>query len=67
MKTFQEFLEQAGSPSMSAKQQMNIQLASKRSEQRMRQGFWRQREMIRTKHRQDSEMHNDLERRHAIP
>jgi hypothetical protein len=67
MKTFQEFLEQAGSPSMSAKQQMNIQLASKRSEQRMRQGFWRQREMIRTKHHQDAEMHNDLERRHAIP
>jgi hypothetical protein len=67
MKTFQEFLEQAGSPSMSAKQQMNIQLASKRSEQRMRQGFWRQREMIRTKHRQDAEMHSDLERRHSLP
>ena len=67
MKTFQEFLEQAGSPSMSAKQQMNIKLASRRADQRMRQGFWRQREVIRTKHRQDSEMHNDLERRHAIP
>lgn len=67
MKTFQEFLEQAGSPSMSAKQDMYRSLALTRANQRIRQGFWRQRDAIRNKHRQDSEMHNDLERRRALP
>ena len=67
MKTFQQFLEQAGSPSMQAKKEMSNKLTFQRSVQRMRQGYWRQREAIRTKHRQDSEMHNDLERRHILP
>ncbi len=67
MKTLQEFLEQAGSPTMAAHQKMYNQLATKRAEQRIRQGFWRQRDVIRTKHRQDAEMHNDLERRHSLP
>ena len=67
MKTFKEFLEQAGSPSMSAKQQMYKSLALTRANQRIRQGFWRQRETLRTKHRQDAEMHNDLERLHGAP
>jgi len=67
MKTFQEFLEQAGSPSMSAKKVMQNQLAFERSKQRMKQTYWRQRDAIRTKHRQDAEMHNDMERRHQLP
>jgi hypothetical protein len=67
MKTFQEFLEQSGSPSMSAKKVMQNQLAFERSKQRMNQTYWRQRDAIRTKHRQDAEMHNDMERRHQLP
>lgn len=67
MKTFQEFLEQAIPPSMQAKKQLSLDLAKERATQRIKQGFWRQRDVIRTKHRQDSEMHNDLERRHALP
>ena len=67
MKTFQEFLEQAGSPSMQRKKEMATNLNYQRSVQRMKQGFWRQREAIRTKHSQDAEMHTDLERRHALP
>lgn len=67
MKTFQEFLEQAGSPTMSSKQQMYKQLAMSRAKERIHQGFWRQRDVLRTKHRQDREMHDDLERRHALP
>jgi len=67
MKTFQEFLEQSGSPSMSAKKVMQNQLAFERSKQRMKQTYWRQRDAIRTKHRQDAEMHNDMERRHQLP
>ena len=67
MKTFQEFLEQAGSPSMQRKKEMANTLNYQRSVQRMKQGFWRQREAIRTKHSQDAEMHTDLERRHALP
>jgi hypothetical protein len=67
MKTFQEFLEQSGSPSMSTKKVMQNQLAFERSKQRMKQTYWRQRDAIRTKHRQDAEMHNDMERRHQLP
>lgn len=67
MKTFQEFLEQAGSPTMSAHQQMYNQLSIERSKQRIKQGFWRQRQAIRRKTAQDAEMHSDLERKHAIP
>jgi hypothetical protein len=67
MKTFQEFLEQAGSPTMKAHQDMYAKLATKRAEQRIRQNFWRQRDVLRTKHRQDAEMHSDMERRHALP
>lgn len=67
MKTFQEFLEQAGSPSMSAKKKASLQLATARSVAAMKQGFWRQRQEIRRKTSQDAEMHTDLERRHAIP
>ena len=52
---------------MSAKQDMYRSLALTRANQRIRQGFWRQRDAIRNKHRQDSEMHNDLERRRALP
>jgi hypothetical protein len=46
---------------------MQNQLAFERSKQRMKQTYWRQRDAIRTKHRQDAEMHNDMERRHALP
>ena len=67
MKTFQEFLEQAIPPSMQAKQEMKDKLAYQRSVQRLKQGYWRQREAIRTKHRQDAEMHSDAERIHALP
>lgn len=67
MKTFQEFLEQAGSPSMSAKQQMYKDLAVTRAKDRIHQGFWRQRQAIRRKTAQDAEMHADMERRHALP
>ena len=67
MKTFQEFLEQAIPPSIEAKKQMTLDLAKHRAMQRIRQGFWRQREAIRTKHRQDAEMHADAERMHALP
>ena len=67
MKTFQEFLEQAGSPSMSAKQDMYNKLNLERSRQRIKQGFWRQRQAIRRKTSQDAEMHDDLERRHSLP
>ena len=67
MKTFQEFLEQVGSPSMQAKKELNADLSKQRAMQRIRQGFWRQREAIRTKHRQDAEMHADAERMHALP
>ena len=67
MKTFQEFLEQAGSPSMSAHQQMNDKLSLERSRQAIKQSFWRQRQSIRRKTSQDAEAHADLERRHALP
>lgn len=67
MKTFKQFLEQAGSPSMSAKQQMYNQLSLERSRQRIKQAFWRQRQEIRRKTSQDAEMHSDLERRHSLP
>jgi hypothetical protein len=67
MKSFQEFLEQMGSPSMAAKKQASVDLAKARSMATMKQGFWRQRQQIRRKTAQDSEMHNDLERRHALP
>ena len=52
---------------MSAKQQMYRQLSLERSKQRIKQGFWRQRDAIRTKHRQDAEMHADAERTHSLP
>ena len=52
---------------MSAKQQMYRQLSMSRAKERIHQGFWRQRDVLRTKHRQDREMHDDLERRHALP
>ena len=67
MKSFQEFLEQVGSPSMAAKKQASIDLASARSMASMKQGFWRQRQEIRKKTAQDSEMHNDQERRGELP
>lgn len=67
MKTFQEFLEQAGSPSMSARQNMYNTLAVERSKQRIKQSFWRQREATRNKRRQNAEMHNDLERTGGLP
>lgn len=67
MKTLKQFLEQAGSPSMSAKQKMNNQLAAERSRQAIKQAFWRQRQNIRRKTSQDAEMHSDLERRHSLP
>lgn len=67
MRTFQQFLEQVGSSAIEAKKAMRDKLAYQRSVQRLKQGYWRQREAIRTKHRQDSEMHNDMERRHALP
>lgn len=67
MKTFQEFLEQAGSPTMSAHQNMHNTLALERSKQRIRQSFWRQRQSIRRKTAQDSEMHNDQERSGGLP
>jgi hypothetical protein len=67
MKSFQEFLEQVGSPSMAAKKQASIDLASARSMASMKQGFWRQRQEIRKKTSQDSEMHNDQERRGELP
>jgi len=67
MKTFKQFLEQSGSPSMNAKQQMSNQLAAERSRQAIKQSFWRQRQNIRRKTAQDAEMHSDLERRHSLP
>lgn len=67
MKSFQEFLEQAGSPSMMQKQKLYADLSKQRATQRIKQSFWRQRDAIRTKHRQDAEMHNDLERTHGLP
>ena len=67
MKSFQDFLEQVGSPSMAAKKQASIDLATARSMATMKQGFWRQRQEIRKKTAQDSEMHNDMERREKLP
>jgi hypothetical protein len=67
MKTFNQFLEQAGSPSMSARQEMQKNLSFERSKQAIKQGFWRQRQSIRRKTSQDAEMHSDLERRHSLP
>jgi hypothetical protein len=67
MKTFKEFSEQAVPAETLAKEKMRADIAKNREIQRIRQGFWSRREAIRTKHRQDSEMHNDLERTHSLP
>jgi hypothetical protein len=67
MKSFKDFLEQVGSPSMAAKKQASIDLSAARSMASMKQGFWRQRQEIRKKTSQDSEMHNDMERTGGLP
>ena len=69
MKSFQDFLEQAavGSPIMAAKRKASVDLATARSMASMKQGFWRQRQEIRKKTAQDSEMHADMERREQLP
>ena len=67
MKTFKQFLEQSGSPSMNAHKEMQNKLSLERSRQAIKQSFWRQRQSIRRKSTQDAEMHSDLERRHVLP
>lgn len=67
MKTFQEFLEQAGSPSMSARKKMYLGLERERIRQNIKQKYWRQRHFSSQKERQDAEMHADAERTGALP
>lgn len=67
MKTFQEFLEQSGSPSMFAKQQVQSQLSLARAKQRINFGFSERRRKMRDLGSQARERHSDLERQHALP
>lgn len=67
MKTFQEFLEQAGSPTMAAHQQRDARIAANRAAQSSSFKNWGRKQALRRKAAQNAEMHNDLERIHALP